>query len=539
MPRWLKGIVTAAIILGVVLRLTNVSHKAFWLDEGFTAFHLSGYSDRDAVEQLVTGKVIENTELQRFQFPNNDRGTLDSVRHIALTAPELPPPYFLMLRGWAGLFGQTVTSLRLFSVALGILLIPAVYWLCRELFPGSWVGAIAMALVAQSPFHVLYSQEARPYGLWTLLIVVSSAVLVRALRRRTTGAWALYSLALALGLYCHLLHGLVIISHMVFMAWRERGQWGNSLRRGDLRRYGVASLLGIVLFLPWVMFALVNFDNFQTPAATEAMAQSSLGLGLLKAWVKGWNLTLFDFNVDESGSRLTLVGLAALLGTNVVWMAIALWRFAVRAESPAKQLLLALVGATAAVLILPDFIIGGQRSGAFRYWLPAVIGIQLIMASVLTRWLLLGPRRWGQILLVGLLTMGLFSNGVMVMSWDWWSKSASNANLDLPALVREHEQRQVRLAAGVSLRNNGGAIALKEPPPLFVSDTFFVYALAASHALPDEAQWLLVPSQEQPRVPDEYRHFYLYAPTAALLEQMQQQYEVEPFNDSYWHVSRG
>ena len=542
MPRWLRGLVIVAIVLGIVLRFTNVSHKAFWLDEGFTAFHVSGYSDRDAVEQLVTGKVIANSELQRFQFPNNERGAMGTVEHIALTAPELPPPYFLMLRGWVGLFGQTVTSLRLFSVALGVLLIPAAYWLCRELFPGTWVGAVAMALVAQSPFHLLYAQEARPYSLWTLLIVVSSAALARALRKSTVGAWGLYSLTFALGLYCHLLHGLVILSHGVFMAWRQWGyggsQGGSNVRRGAWRRYVVASLVGGILFLPWVVFALVHFDNFQTPDSAEVAAQGSLSLGLIKAWVKGWNLTLLDFNLDESGSRLGLIGLAALLGTNLVWMAIALWRFALRAETPAKQLCLAMVGVTAVVLILPDLILGGQRSGAFRYWLPAVVSIQLIMAFVLTRWLAQGPRRWGQVLLAGLLTMGLLSNGVMVMSWDWWSKSASNANLELPALLREHGQRQASLAELSTEGIGDGAIAIQAQPPLFVSDTFFVYAMAASHGLPDTAQWLLVPQGDQPFVPSEYQDFYLFAPTGELLAQMQQQYEVQQFNESYWHVSR-
>lgn len=541
MPRWLRSLVMIAIVLGIVLRFTNVSHKAFGLDEGFTALQISGYGDRDTMEQLVTGQVIGNAALQRFQFPNEERGAVDTVRHLARTAPELPPPYFLMLRGWVGLFGQTVTSLRLFSVALGVLLIPAVYWLCRELFPGTWVGAVAMALVAQSPFHLLSAQEARPYSLWALLIVLSSGALVRALRQQTVGAWAIYSVTLALGFYCHFLHGLVMISHAVFMAWGEWGQWSLSLRRGALHRYVVASLIGGVLFLPWGIFTWVNFDNVQPPEMRELAAQSSLGLGLIKAWVKGANLPLLDFHWDASSSRLSLIGLAVLLGGNWVWMAIALWRFALRAEAPAKQLLLPLVGATAAVLILSDFIPDGQRSGAFRDGLPAVVGLQLIMAFVLARWWVQGPRRWGQVLLVGLLTMGLLSNGVMVMSWDWWSKSLSNANLDLPALVREHGQRQASLAdrpdSEVAGSGSGG-IAIPAQPPLFVSDAFFVHALAASHALPDEAQWLLVPSGERPLVPGEYRDFYLFAPTAELLAQMQQQYEVEPFNNAYWHVSR-
>lgn len=42
-----------------------------------------------------------------------------------------------------------------------------------------------MALIAVSPFHVLYAQEAREYSLWTVTILLSSAALLRAMRVKT------------------------------------------------------------------------------------------------------------------------------------------------------------------------------------------------------------------------------------------------------------------------------------------------------------------------------------------------------------------
>jgi uncharacterized membrane protein len=548
MPRWLRALVIFAVVLGIALRFTNLSHKAYWLDEAFTAFHVSGYSDNEAKAQLVTGKVIPNGEFWRFQSPNAEKGPLDTATHIALTSPELPPPYFLALRGWVSLWGPSVTSLRLFSVVLSLLLLPAIYWLCRELFPGSWVGAVAVALVAQSPFHLLYAQEARPYSLWTLLIVLSSGALLRALRCQTQTAWAIYSLTLAAGLYCHLLHGLVILGHGFFMLWQEWGQWGKSLRRGPLGRFVLAGLVTSLLFAPWVIFALVNFDNFQT-TQPSGVAPGLVGVmpKLIKGWVKGWNLTLLDFNADGSGARLPMLGLALLLGANLVWMAIALWRFAITGQGLAKKLLFSQILVTALLLVGPDFVLDGTRSHIFRYWLPVVLSLQLAMAFVLTRWLVLGPRRWGQLLLVGLLTMGLVSNSVMVMSWDWWSKSEANANLELPALVRQYRESSLAGAtapgtepAPESVTGPGSETGTgAKAGPLFVSDQFFVHALAASHLLPADAQWLLVQEGQMPSVPSDYgRLFYLYAPSPALLDHMQQQYQVTPVNDAYWQVSR-
>ncbi|MEG3987264.1 hypothetical protein QUA13_08880 [Microcoleus sp. S28C3] len=44
---------------------------------------------------------------------------------------------------------------------------------------------IAVGLLAVSPLHVLYAQEARPYCLWPALILISCASLLRAMRLET------------------------------------------------------------------------------------------------------------------------------------------------------------------------------------------------------------------------------------------------------------------------------------------------------------------------------------------------------------------
>ncbi len=73
------------------------------------------------------------------------------------------------------------------------------YWLCQELFHDSSTRWVAVGLMAVSPFHVLYAQEAREYSLHTALILVSSTLLLRSLRLATWQSWAWYALSLVIG----------------------------------------------------------------------------------------------------------------------------------------------------------------------------------------------------------------------------------------------------------------------------------------------------------------------------------------------------
>jgi hypothetical protein len=65
------------------------------------------------------------------------------------------------------------------------------------------------ALIAVSPFHVAYSQQAREYSLWTLLILISSALLLRGLRTGKLFLFVLHGVTVSLGLWSFTLFALV------------------------------------------------------------------------------------------------------------------------------------------------------------------------------------------------------------------------------------------------------------------------------------------------------------------------------------------
>jgi uncharacterized membrane protein len=118
---------------------------------------------------------------------------------------------------------------------------------------------IAIALTAISPFHVLYAQEARPYSLWTLIIVLSSWALLRALRLKNTRSWSIYSVTTALGFYTFLYSCFVSLGQGIYVFCLERFRWTKTVKE-----YLLAISIGCIFFVPWILVILFNQDSEYT-----------------------------------------------------------------------------------------------------------------------------------------------------------------------------------------------------------------------------------------------------------------------------------
>src|ERR1041385_2696960 len=89
-----------------------------------------------------------------------------------------PSGYYLALKGWWALTGESEFALRAFSAFMGVLTVACVYALGRALFaPG--VGTLASLFVAVNSFSVYYGQEARMYALLALLAAAAILIFIR------------------------------------------------------------------------------------------------------------------------------------------------------------------------------------------------------------------------------------------------------------------------------------------------------------------------------------------------------------------------
>ncbi|PZG05673.1 hypothetical protein C1I95_32540 [Micromonospora craterilacus] len=123
-------------------------------------------------------------------------------------------PYYLFMHAWVTVAGDSVAALRLPS-ALAMAAAAGLTATLGQRLADTRAGALAGLLFAVLPSTSRYGQEARPYALATALAVLSTLLLVDALRRAGWGRWAAYAAAtIALGL-THLVALTLLAAHAV------------------------------------------------------------------------------------------------------------------------------------------------------------------------------------------------------------------------------------------------------------------------------------------------------------------------------------
>jgi len=232
-----------------------------------------------------------------------------------------PPLSFLVVRWTTGLLQTDAEwALRLPSVLLGIMCVPAAFLLGRRLFGLQTAGLALAALVAVDPALVEQARRARMYSQLVFLTIVALIVLDVLLERRETrrAPWIGLAAILATACWTHFLAYLLLPS-VLAGAWsadREAGEPGRTLRPAALcvGLAGLASCLGVARFAlslehTWNQVAVVapGATAEALRAALHAVPLAFLGPALVAAGLVGLAVSR-----ARRGTRVALGVLAGL-----------------------------------------------------------------------------------------------------------------------------------------------------------------------------------------------------------------------------------
>jgi hypothetical protein len=325
-PRdWSAGVwpLLALVALATVIRILTIDNQSIWADEALTTYEAG----------LPLGAMLH------------------TVMHIETT----PPLYFIVIWGWAKVFGTGAVALRSVSMLAGVAMVPLAYLAARDLFSRR-AGLLAAALVAVNPFMVWYSQEARTYMLMAALCTAAFVFFIRAWRgpsRRNLSWWVVFS---ALALMTHFFAGFAIAPQALLLLWR----W---------RRRGVILALGAIVAVQAAMLPFAFADASHEGIAWIAVQPKVTRIGHA---VLDWNVSLLSRDISVRDG-LIAGGVLALIVTVLVN-----WRRD-RARREGVRLAAAVAGFVVLVPLLLSFV--GQDYWISRNLIGGFVPLISLMAA--------------------------------------------------------------------------------------------------------------------------------------------------------------
>ncbi|MCC5618200.1 glycosyltransferase family 39 protein [Nostoc sp. CHAB 5836] len=509
----LRFLIIIILVTGVFFRFVNLDKKLYWGDEVFSSLRISGYMQSEMNEQLINGRLTSIEDLQKYQFPNGQKNTIDTIKGIILEDSQILPLYILMTRFWVEWFGNSVAVTRSFSAFISLLTFPCIYWLCQELFKSSLIGWVAIALVAVSPIHLVYAQEARAYSLGIVTILLSSAALLRAMRLKTKVSWCIYAATLSLGFYTHLFFALVAFAQGIYVVIIERFR----LSKTSIS-YLLSSLAGFITFVPWIWIIITNL---QPEAVAWANPKQTLFESITR-WAGIFSRGFLDLGISPSDSEEHKIALIPFILIILALISYSIYVLCRRTSKKVWLFVLTLIGSVALPLLLVDFVFQ-KRYGTSRYTLPSILGIQLAVAYLFTTKLTsisstVGQKKLWSLVVFMVIMAGVISCMLNSQAEIWWNK--------FPAQYQQYP----KIAHIISQSNK----------PLLISDSSIIPSIQMlGHLVDPKVQFQLVDVNHLPEITNGFSDIFLFDSSDLLKSKIGEIYHsrLQKINDLLWKLT--
>ncbi|GAC1412323.1 MAG: glycosyltransferase family 39 protein [Candidatus Doudnabacteria bacterium] len=216
------------LICALLLRIYNLTSISLWHDEAFSAL------------------------LIRYPWH-------EMFYRIGLDVH--PPAYYIALRLWSYLWGNSLASLRGFSVFFGVGTVYASYLFVKAAFKREELALAAALLVAINPFQIQYVTEARMYTFGTFVIMLSAYFLVKAFENESKKFWIAFAAATSLAMYTHYYLFFSVFAIGLFALYFAVRKYGSKTK--EYRNFVGAYFLVFLSYIPWLKTFKFQFSQVQ------------------------------------------------------------------------------------------------------------------------------------------------------------------------------------------------------------------------------------------------------------------------------------
>jgi uncharacterized membrane protein len=227
--------VFSILIFSFLIRLWGLYAESAWIDEAYSIV-LSKYT----VSEIIKGTA----------------------------ADQHPPLYYLILHFWMKV-GDGVNHARLLSVIIGLFGVTQTLVFFKSL-GGYTIGLLSGILIALSPMHIWFSQEARMYIFLSYFTIGATHMLWKGINDNRFRWWFLYSLFCLLALYTQYFSIFIIVAHGSWIITEYFCKKTSSL---IINWLGSSAIVGL-LFSPWLPIVIDQSKNHVlTWITTPSLAQ--------------------------------------------------------------------------------------------------------------------------------------------------------------------------------------------------------------------------------------------------------------------------
>ena len=236
------------LVIATILRMHNIAAISLWHDEAFSALLI----------KYPWGEMFYRIGLDVH-----------------------PPLYYVTLRFWSDIFGNSVLALRGFSAFFGVGTVYATYLFVKAAFKNEKMALAGALLMAVNPFQISYVTEARMYTFGTFVLMISAYFLVRALqlqkihfgneqrgevsKKLLTKVWAywiLFTLATSAAMYTHYYLFFSVFAIAIFVLYYHFKTYPGEVEKHSFFAL-VSYLIVLTLYVPWLKTFIFQFNQVQ------------------------------------------------------------------------------------------------------------------------------------------------------------------------------------------------------------------------------------------------------------------------------------